>query len=341
MVIGTYDRFGAKEYIIDNMLKYKMKFINQNPKGFTLMKHLFDKVQTKEEKYDIMVTKDENQKQGSPYLCISSTNNLNSSGDDDVKIERSSSNANSNLRFDISRKRSRKYLSINNLVLTPQHSRKEEEKSTDVNIIQTKNSEDETKAYYNNFKVDSSIPLYMNYLSDHVQNRYKTKVVSTKNSVNMNNNNTKEEEHENDDTLVYSLMDLTKSLFAKVGCCKKDKHFQNQEILFEKGLERYLYNLDIFTYFTKTREIDILKHILLTSNQRALLDFLSKPSISLIIKDSESPLTKSLNIFDNTLSNIENFYSSFVNCNNEYLKKRTESHEKLLKLTAYELYQLI
>ena len=76
-------------------------------------------------------------------------------------------------------------------------------------------------------------------------------------------------------------------------------------------------------------------------NQRALLDFLSKPSISLIIKDSESPLTKSLNIFDNTLSNIENFYSSFVNCNNEYLKKRTESHEKLLKLTAYELYQLI
>ena len=109
-------------------------------------------------------------------------------------------------------------------------------------------------------------------------------------------------------------MDLTKSLFAKVGCCKKDKHFQNKEILFEKGLERYLYNLDIFTYFTKTREIDILKHILLTLNQRALLDFLSKPSISLIIKGSESPLTKSLNIFDSTLSNIENFYSSFVNC---------------------------
>ena len=89
------------------------------------------------------------------------------------------------------------------------------------------------------------------------------------------------------------------------------------------------------------REVDILKHILLTSNQRAMLDFLSKPSISLIIKDSESPLTKSMNIFDNTLSNIENFYNSFVNCSNEYIKKKTESHEKFLKLTAYELYQLI
>lgn len=191
------------------------------------MKHLFDKVQTKEEKYDIMVTKDENQKQGNPYLCLSSaTNNLNSSGDDDVKNEHTSSNVNSNLRFDISRKRSRKYLSINNLVLTPQRLRKEEEKSTDGNIIHTKTSEEENKAYYNNFKIDSSIPLYMNYLSDHVQNKYKTKVVSTQNLINVNNNNTKEE-HENDDTLVYSLMDLTKSLFAKVGCCKKDKHFQN------------------------------------------------------------------------------------------------------------------
>lgn len=48
-----------------------------------------------------------------------------------------------------------------------------------------------------------------------------------------------------------------------------------------------------------------------------------------------------MNIFDNTLSNIENFYNSFVNCSNEYIKKKTESHEKLLKLTAYELYQLI
>lgn len=169
-------------------------------------------------------------------------------------------------------------------------------------------------------------------------NLYKTK---TQRDVTTTEKTANTEEKNNDETLVYSVGDLAKSLFSKMGCCKKDKHFQNKEILFEKGLERYLYNLDIFTYFTKMREVDILKHILLTSNQRAMLDFLSKPSISLIIKDSESPLTKSMNIFDNTLSNIENFYNSFVNCRNEYIKKKTESHEKLLKLTAYELYQLI
>ena len=169
-------------------------------------------------------------------------------------------------------------------------------------------------------------------------NLYKTK---TQRDVTTTEKTANTEEKNNDETLVYSVGDLAKSLFSKMGCCKKDKHFQNKEILFEKGLERYLYNLDIFTYFTKMREVDILKHILLTSNQRAMLDFLSKPSISLIIKDSESPLTKSMNIFDNTLSNIENFYNSFVNCSNEYIKKKTESHEKFLKLTAYELYQLI
>ena len=44
MIFGAYDKFKAKEYIIDNMLKYKRKFINKNPKGFLLMKVLFDKV---------------------------------------------------------------------------------------------------------------------------------------------------------------------------------------------------------------------------------------------------------------------------------------------------------
>ena len=41
LLIGEYDQFKVKEYIIDNMLKYKLKFKKDNPKGFRLMKKLF------------------------------------------------------------------------------------------------------------------------------------------------------------------------------------------------------------------------------------------------------------------------------------------------------------
>ena len=362
LVVGSYDQFKAKEYIIDNMLKYKVKFINKNPKGFTLMKGLFDKKQ--DETYKIVINEKKEESEISiedkgvilapkrksvhmNYLCInpSSTNNLNNSNKSDTssRYEKLTVNSGSNNR-DILTKRSMKiHRSRNSILMSSKNLifNTNTVKSCDVseeNRTRIKTQSENEDTYYNNFKIDKSIPLYMNYLSDHVKNLYKTK---TQREVATTEKTESTEEKNNDETLVYSVGDLAKSLFSKMGCCKKDKHFQNKEILFEKGLERYLYNLDIFTYFTKMREVDILKHILLTSNQRAMLDFLSKPSISLIIKDSESPLTKSMNIFDNTLSNIENFYNSFVNCSNEYIKKKTESHEKLLKLTAYELYQLI
>lgn len=41
LILGEYNQFKAKEYIIDNMLKYKDKFINQNSNGYSLMKKLF------------------------------------------------------------------------------------------------------------------------------------------------------------------------------------------------------------------------------------------------------------------------------------------------------------
>ena len=333
MVFGAYDQFKAKEYIIDNMLKYKMKFINQNPKGFVLMKDLFDKIPKDKEYYVTLTNEDKatlNDTQKN-YLCLS-RNNSSAENDKDKKTVSSGSSI-TTLRKNAMRKRSQRMHTYHNNIVSSESLKKiitiREEENQNENLI-TNTGEDGSNYYNSNFKIDNSIPLYMNYLSEKVQNRYKTKISKIK-----------QKNEGNNDTLVYSCCDLFKSLFAKIGCCKKDKHFQNKENLFSKGLERYLYNVDIFTYFTKMREIDILKHILLTANQRAMLDFLSKPSISLIIKDSESPLTKSLNIFDNTLSNIENFYNSFVKCSDEYLKKRTESHDKLLRLTAYELYQLI
>ena len=59
-------------------------------------------------------------------------------------------------------------------------------------------------------------------------NLYKTK---TQRDVTTTEKTANTEEKNNDETLVYSVGDLAKSLFSKMGCCKKDKHFQNKEIL--------------------------------------------------------------------------------------------------------------
>ena len=89
------------------------------------------------------------------------------------------------------------------------------------------------------------------------------------------------------------------------------------------------------------REIDILKYVLLTPNQKVLVDFVSKPSISLLINDKESPLSPSLETFDRSEDRIRDFHLSFIKCNNDYLKNKNENQQKLLQLTSYELFQLI
>ena len=89
------------------------------------------------------------------------------------------------------------------------------------------------------------------------------------------------------------------------------------------------------------RKADILKHILFSPEQKILIDFLSKPSISLIINNKESPLAPSLNSFENNEDGINNLYNSFVKCNKHFLKRKNENHKKLLELTSYELFQLI
>ena len=173
----------------------------------------------------------------------------------------------------------------------------------------------------------------MNDLSSQIKKKY--------NAYNYLDIISKQSFRENRETLIHSWKDMMKIFFSKIGCCKKDKHFINKEIMFERGLERYLYNLDIFSYFSKMREVDILKHILFSPEQKILIDFLSKPSISLIINNKESPLAPSLNSFENNEDGINNLYNSFVKCNKHFLKRKNENHNKLLELTSYELFQLI
>ena len=59
------------------------------------------------------------------------------------------------------------------------------------------------------------------------------------------------------------------------------------------------------------REIDLLKYILIPSDKQPIIDFLTKPSISLLSKDKECPLPQANTFVDNTLNNVNEFYCSF------------------------------
>lgn len=336
LLIGEYDQFKVKEYIIDNMLKYKLKFKKDNPKGFRLMKKLFSENDYVPENPTRQNT---NENLSGPFFSSPrqyspKNQNTKSTKEND---ELTSPVVITNKKFlntlNLSNKINGKKIKVlpknnhNNYIISNKNN----------NIGYLRNDIDEqikpipqTEDAYvsSSTKTEAIVPLYINYLSPSIQRTY----------TNQQNNKNLETTNE---TLIYSWLDLIKIFFSKIGCCKKDKHFRNKEEMFEKGLERYFNNLDVFTYFKKIRELDILNHILLNSNQKNLVDFLSKPSVSLIIKDKESPLAHSLNQFENTPKQIKKFYSSFISCNDEYLKHQSTVNEKLLQLTSYELFQLI
>ena len=318
LVIGQYDQFKVKEYIIDNVLKYKVKYIKKNPKGFNKLKGLFSKRQKdttrlKTEKDFTLIDEDLMKNSNSNYVNTNTILNPN-------EYEQINTLEFSNKI--INGKKHKKGFKSDFQIKTSQDSLNSEQKLT-------KESDTRDKISTKDLLIlDKNVPLYVNYLSDNLKKVYKQKCLSK------SKNNTNE-------SLVFSFKDMLKALFFTLGCCKKDKHIKQKQILFEKGEERYLYNLDIFTYFTKMREIDLLKYILIPSDKKPIIDFLTKPSISLLSKDKECPLPQTNTFVDNTLNNVNEFYFSFNRCSEEYLKKKREHDKKILGLASYEIFQLL
>ena len=334
IAVGEYDQFKAKEYIIDNMLKYKVKFIKQNPNGYQLLKKLFHP------RHEIVdsnqnVLSSMNKSEATSSALGSSFRRNQNTFDTLNKISQNYENKNQfgNVPTVCSQSKSLisdKRIRTNNFIYPQSSFAKDADIGKD-SLQSQKQKEEINKLAFSKF--DNNVPLYYNYLPLQIKekNKKNENIITPDKTQNQTEN----------ETLVYGFCDMIKVFFSKCGCCKKDQNFINKEILFEKGLESYFYNLNIFSYFTKMREIDILKYVLLTPNQKVLVDFVSKPSISLLINDKESPLSPSLETFDRSEDRIRDFHLSFIKCNNDYLKNKNENQQKLLQLTSYELFQLI
>lgn len=126
-------------------------------------------------------------------------------------------------------------------------------------------------------------------------------------------------------------------------CClcsnkKKKEKIEREKHLFNLAKGEILSTIDVINFLKKMREIDIMKYALFTLDEIKIVQFLTKPSYSLSLNRNDFPLNEMEQVFDFSKEKIEGLYNSFEKVYNEEKSNKTEN---LLKLTSYELYQLI
>jgi hypothetical protein len=114
---------------------------------------------------------------------------------------------------------------------------------------------------------------------------------------------------------------------------------KNQYELYNKGYEKIAYNMNIMTYIRKMNETDLMKHLLFDRDQINLINFLSKPSISL---GNKMDIFEDLSRRRNTNMKKEEIDNIFKSYSNEILKpKLKEADVKLMDLFKNEMELLI
>ena len=126
-------------------------------------------------------------------------------------------------------------------------------------------------------------------------------------------------------------------------CPCKTRKLELKNSLFEKSYKKMEYYFDIYTYFKKIQEIDILKYLLLDKNQVKLFNFLSRPSVSLAYSDSDEIYQKEQQNRNNTADSyisIEDL-NEIIQSYKKLMTKNEKLNEKLFYLFDYEIDHLI
>ena len=126
-------------------------------------------------------------------------------------------------------------------------------------------------------------------------------------------------------------------------CPCKTRRLELKNSLFKKSYKKMEYYFDIYTYFKKIQEIDILKYLLLDKNQVKLFNFLSRPSVSLAYSDSDEIYQKEQQNRNNTADSyisIEDL-NEIIQSYKKLMTKNEKLNEKLFYLFDYEIDHLI
>ena len=121
-------------------------------------------------------------------------------------------------------------------------------------------------------------------------------------------------------------------------CLKCDKKFK-KNLLFEEGLKKFNYKLDVLTYLKKMQELELCIRLLFNDEEKKVIHFLSKPSISLFHKKKTPPKDATQQSVEVQSSELGDFLS--------YLKillqkaNKTPMESKILSVSMYEMNDLL
>jgi len=128
-----------------------------------------------------------------------------------------------------------------------------------------------------------------------------------------------------------------KDIFSRLFCCKLFKS-SKKHIIFENAERKFNHNLDMVIYMKKMQELEIIKYLLLDKNTLQLVNFISKPCISMSPKSIEDSEYKMFfeNIEDrNSLSN-QNIDDVKV-CYDSILAKNDKSYLETRIIQLFEM----
>lgn len=121
------------------------------------------------------------------------------------------------------------------------------------------------------------------------KNEEKNTNIETENDLKSHNNNNSDHYNHNQRN-PYEIYPT--DIISRLICCKVCKS-NKKHLIFENAERKFDHNLDMVTYMKKMQELDIIKYLLLDKNTLQLVNFISKPCVSLSsksIEDSEYKL---------------------------------------------------
>ncbi len=127
-------------------------------------------------------------------------------------------------------------------------------------------------------------------------------------------------------------------------CCGNCKEVQQKGIVFENADKIFNKNLDIINYMKKMQEIDIVKYLILDNETLDLMNFLSKPSVSIgqrVNEDEEYlkfffPSEKINSINFTNINNLKNSYDNIIIRDNH-----NKVDKRILKLFHIQLQEMM
>lgn len=135
-------------------------------------------------------------------------------------------------------------------------------------------------------------------------------------------------------TIYYNIIEI---IFVLVCPSCSWRKLRRKNILFRKAIEKLFFQLDVLNYIKHMQQLEILNYSILEPNENIIVQFLSKPSISLAQKKDVYDRIRS--VTDINLSEANELYTAIKQLYDN--KEKTNFQKRLFKLTKGEVGKLI